>query len=45
MPIIQRSIVFTKQQMKWLKDEAKRIGITVGELVRRIVDEKRDRKV
>lgn len=44
MPIIQRSIVFTKQQMKWLKDEAERIGITVGELIRRIIDAHREKQ-
>ena len=35
MPIIQRSIVFTKPQMKWLKETAKRLGISIAEVVRR----------
>lgn len=42
MPIIQRSIVFTAPQMKWLQSRAKELGITVAELIRRIVDEKRE---
>jgi hypothetical protein len=28
--------------MKWLEARAKELGITVAELVRRLVDEKRD---
>lgn len=41
MGIIQRSIVFTKPQMAWLKQQADKLGITVAELIRRIIDEKR----
>jgi hypothetical protein len=32
------------QQMSWLKHEAKRIGVTIGELLRRIIDQVRDSK-
>lgn len=38
MAIIQRSIVFTKPQMVWLKAEAKRLGVSLSEVIRRIVD-------
>jgi hypothetical protein len=31
-------------QMTWLKHEAKRIGITIGELLRRLIDQVRDGK-
>ena len=31
-------------QMAWLKREAKRIGITIGELLRRLIDQVRDSK-
>lgn len=39
---IQRGIVFTALQMKWLEKRAKELGITISEVVRRIVDEKRE---
>jgi hypothetical protein len=42
MPVIQRSIVFTKPQLQWLQRRAKELGISVSDLVRRIVDEKRE---
>jgi hypothetical protein len=29
-------------QMSWLKHEAERVGITVGELLRRIIDQHRE---
>lgn len=38
MQKIKRSIDFTKPQMTYLKREAKRRGISVGELVRWFVD-------
>lgn len=44
MAIIQRSIVFTAPQMKWLKAEAKRVGVSLSEVIRRIVDTNRDAK-
>lgn len=43
MAIIQRSVVFTKPQMKWLKEQAARYGISIAEVVRRIIDEKREK--
>jgi hypothetical protein len=42
MTIIQRSIVFTKPQFAWLKAEAKRLGISFSEVIRRIVDKERE---
>lgn len=42
MPVIQRSIVFTAPQMKWIKERAKKLGISVSEVLRRIIDEKRE---
>jgi hypothetical protein len=44
MKTMQRSIVFTKAQMHWIIAEAKRLGVTISEIVRRIVDEKRENK-
>jgi hypothetical protein len=35
---------FTKPQMAFLKEEAERLGISVAELVRRIIDEYREKK-
>lgn len=40
---IQRGIVFTKSQMNWLKARAKELGVSLSEVVRRIVDEKREK--
>jgi hypothetical protein len=40
--IIQRSIVFTKPQMAWLKKEAKRLDVTIAEVIRRIIDQYRE---
>lgn len=42
MKTMQRSIVFTKLQMKWVQERAKELGISISEVIRRIVDEKRD---
>ena len=42
---IQRGIVFTKSQMKWLEGRAKEYSVSVSEVVRRIVDEKRENGV
>ena len=39
---MKRSIDFTDPQMKWLAHRAKELGITIAELVRRIIDEKRN---
>ena len=35
------SVTFTEPQMKWLKKQAKRLGITAGEAIRRFIDERR----
>ena len=37
----RRNLYFTDPQLAWLDAEAKRLGITFNELVRRIVDERR----
>jgi hypothetical protein len=37
-------ISFTDPQIAWLRAEADRLGISVAEYVRRIVDAKRERK-
>jgi hypothetical protein len=34
-------VTVTVPQLTWLEREAKRLGLSVGELVRRIIDEKR----
>ena len=39
--MIKHTISFTPQQWEWLEQEAKRLGISLAELIRRIVDEKR----
>jgi hypothetical protein len=44
MAIIQRSIVLTKPQLAWLKSEAKRLGISIAEVIRRIIDANREQK-
>lgn len=44
MAIIQRSIVFTAPQMKWLKQRAKELGVSLSEVLRRIIDEAREAK-
>lgn len=38
------SVSVTAPQYRWLTSEAKRLGITIGELIRRIVDAARDSK-
>jgi hypothetical protein len=42
--MMQRSVVFTKVQMKWLESRAKELGISIAEVIRRLVDEKRESK-
>ena len=39
--MIKRIISFTPPQLEWLEAESKRIGISVAELVRRIIDQAR----
>lgn len=36
------NIVVTKPQLLWLEREAKRLGIRVGEVIRRLLDQVRD---
>lgn len=36
--MIKQMISFTEPQMAYLKREAKRLGISIAELVRRIID-------
>lgn len=38
------SISLPPPQMSWLQREAKRLGVTIGELLRRIIDQVRDSK-
>jgi hypothetical protein len=38
------TVVFTKPQMDWLQAEAERLGVSVAELVRRLIDECRARR-
>lgn len=38
----QRSVNFTSDQLKWLEARAKYLGITVSDVIRRMVDEKRE---
>jgi len=35
------SFSLTDQQMGWLQRQARQLGISIGELLRRIIDEKR----
>jgi hypothetical protein len=41
---IKQSVVFTTPQRAFLEKEAKRLGISVSDLVRRIIDEYREGK-
>lgn len=36
------SISLPDTQISWLRREAKRLGVTIGELVRRLLDQVRD---
>ena len=38
------SVTVTLPQKWWLKREAKRLGLTLGELIRRLIDVARDSK-
>jgi hypothetical protein len=44
MSLKKQMISFTHPQAEFLKQEAARLGISVSELVRRIVDAHRERK-
>lgn len=41
-PPLRQSITFTRPQIKYLREESERLGITVSDLVRRIVDTYRE---
>lgn len=38
------SLTLNPPQIVWLKREAKRLGVTIGELIRRLIDAARDSK-
>lgn len=40
-PKHRRNVLFTAPQDEWLETEARRLGISVSDLLRRIVDERR----
>lgn len=42
--LARTTINLTQPQISWLRREAKRLGLTLGELLRRIVDAARDSK-
>jgi len=41
MPYPRKMVQFTQPQLDWLEDRAKELGVSVAEMVRRIVDEYR----
>ena len=41
---IQRSVVLTEPQRKWIIAEAKRLGISDAEVIRRAIDEVRAKR-
>ena len=38
------NLVLTEPQKRWLEREAKRLGLSIGELLRRIIDQVREAK-
>jgi hypothetical protein len=44
MAMQRQMIAFTEPQIQYLRGEAQRLGITVADLVRRIVDQYRESK-
>jgi len=40
----RQTVTFTQPQYDWLREEAERLGISVSDLLPRIVDERRERK-
>ncbi len=42
--MLKRSITLTAKQASFLEKEAEQIGITVSDLIRRIIDDYRDKK-
>jgi hypothetical protein len=43
--MIKRVISFSQPQLEWLETEAKRLGISIPELVRRLIDQARGNKL
>lgn len=43
MPTHKQTITFTAPQAAWLKAEADRLGISVAEMVRRVIDKQREK--
>lgn len=44
MPNMPRvTISFTEQQLEWLRAQADRLGISLADLIRRMVDRQRER--
>lgn len=39
--LVKYMVSLTPQQRDWLREEAARLGISISELVRRIIDQKR----
>ncbi|MDE2020725.1 MAG: hypothetical protein KGJ13_10350 [Patescibacteria group bacterium] len=39
---VRRSVALTKPQLDWLKKEANRLGITIADVIRRIIDRARE---
>lgn len=37
----RQSVTFTAPQMEWLQKESAELGISVGEMVRRVIDDER----
>jgi hypothetical protein len=44
MPNARINIVVTKPQQAWLEREAERLGVRIGEVIRRILDAVRESK-
>lgn len=40
-PPIRTTLTLTEPQLNWLRDEAARLGLSVGELIRRLLDQAR----
>jgi hypothetical protein len=38
----RQTITFTGPQFEWLREEAQRLGITVADLIRRLIDQTRE---
>jgi len=42
--MIKKVISFTQPQLTWLEAEANRLGISMAELIRRLIDQARENK-